>query len=262
MTLTRTGRRVLLGAALVIALVVAYVLGTSRTSGTAYATGPAALATPSASDRSDLVTVSATGTATGTPDTLRTSFSVQVTAASVGGAVDGANTDMAKVQASLRAHGVAAKDLQTSDVSLYSEQVRLVAHGPLVRRYVMSESVTAVLRSIAKASDTIGAAVKAGGSAVSLDDVSLDLGDDSSLVTAARTNAFDAAKTKADQYAHLAGRSLGPVVTITETVGSEPRPVYDGTFPAASAAASATSLPIATGSQDVTVTVTVAFTLQ
>ena len=104
----------------------------------------------------------------------------------------------------LKAHGVAAKDMQTSNVSLYSYTTHPKGQ-PVARHYSMSESLTATLRSIDKASAAISDAVSAGGPAVNLDQVSLDLTDDSALVTAARKAAFESAKGKAAQYAGLSG---------------------------------------------------------
>jgi uncharacterized protein len=261
MTLTLNRRRILTVLALVFAIAVAYILGTSRSSGTAYAAGPDAVTAASTSTgAADHITVSAVGTVTGTPDTIRTSFSVSVTSPTVSGAFNRANADMARVQKALRAHGVAAKDLQTSNVSLYSYQSRAKKGAPLVRHYVMSESLTATLRSIAKSSATIQAAVKAGGSAVNLDQVSLDLTDNSALLTAARKNAFDAAKAKATEYAGLASRTLGSVSSITETVNNPDQPIFEGAYASAAPSASS-SIPIEAGSQSVDVTVTVVFAL-
>jgi uncharacterized protein len=258
MTITFNRRSTATVLALVLLTAVAYVLGTSRSSGTAYAAGlrPAVASTASPDDH---VTVSAIGTVTGTPDTINASFSVSVTASTVKGAVNSANVDMARVQKALHAHGVADKDLQTSNVSLYSYSSRAKKGAPLVRHYVMSESLTATLRSIDKSSAAISAAVAAGGTSVSLDQISLDLTDDSALLTAARKSAFDAAKAKATQYASLAGRPLGAVSAISETVSNPTPAIYYRGFDAA--ASTPASIPIEKGSQDVNVTVTVTFGL-
>ena len=256
MTITLTWRRTLAVLALALLIVVAYALGASRPSGTAYAASVRTAVTPAAADP-DHVTVSATGTVAGTPDTIRTSFSVSVTAGTVDAAVNQANAAMARVQKALKANGVAVKDMQTSNVSLYSYTTHPKGQ-PVVRHYSMSESLTATLRTVNKASAAISAAISAGGSAVNLDQVSLDLSDDGALVTAARKAAFESAKGKATQYAGLAGRPLGAVTSIVETV-QNPEPVY---YPMASAAAGdLSSIPIQKGSKDVGVTVTVVFAL-
>src|SRR5689334_12630582 len=73
-----------------------------------------AASSTSSSTPSGGITVSATGTVSGTPDTLNLSMGVSVTGGSVSTALAQANAAAEKVQASLRQHGVAAKDLQTS----------------------------------------------------------------------------------------------------------------------------------------------------
>jgi uncharacterized protein YggE len=261
MTITLTWRRTLTVLALALIIVIAYALGTSRSSGTAYAAGVRPTASSSAMPAADPdhVTVSATGTVAGTPDTIRTSFSVSVTAGTVDGAVNQANAAMARVQKALKAHGVAAKDMQTSNVSLYSYTTHPKG-GPVIRHYSMSESLTATVRAIDKASAAISDAISAGGPAVNLDQVSLDLTDDSALVTSARKAAFDSAKGKAEQYAGLAGRSLGAVTSIVETVrDGVVQPMY--AMSRTVAAADMSAIPIEKGSQDVGVTVTVVFAL-
>jgi uncharacterized protein YggE len=259
MTITVTWRRTLTVLALVLLIVVAYALGGSRPSGAAYAAGVRTTASPpAASADRDHITVSATGTVAGTPDTIRTSFSVRVTAGTVDAAVNQANAAMARVQKALKSNGVAAKDMQTSNVSLYSYTTHPKGQ-PVARHYSMSESLTATLRSIDKASAAISAAVSAGGPAVNLDQVSLDLTDDSALVTAARKAAFESAKGKAAQYAGLSGRPLGPVSSVVETVQNSPVPIDSYRMTAAAGAMSA--IPIEKGSQDVGVTVTVVFAL-
>src|SRR3954451_22286661 len=154
MTITLNWRKTFAVVALSLLIAVAYVLGSSRASGTAYASGIRTTAASTSTD-ADHVTVSATGRSTGTPDTLHVSFSVRVNSTSVSGAVDQANADMTRVQKALRAKGVATKDMQTSNVSLYSYSTRDKKGGPLVRHYEMSEGLAATLRSIDNASAAI-----------------------------------------------------------------------------------------------------------
>ena len=89
----------------------------------------------------------------------------------------------------------------------------------------MSESLTATLRSIDKASAAIEAAISAGGSAVGLDGCRFDLSDDSALVTAARARPRSRPpRARRRSTPGLAGRSLGAVTSIAETV-TTPQPV-------------------------------------
>jgi uncharacterized protein len=120
----------------------------------------------------------------------------------------------------------------------------------------VSESVSAKLRDLGRAADAISKAVGAGGDAVRVNGISLDLADTGALVSKARDTAFADAKTKAGQYARAAGRSLGDVVSIAESVAT-PVPI-----PVPSAAmAKQADVPIQPGSQEVSVTVTVVFAM-
>jgi uncharacterized protein YggE len=72
----------------------------------------------------------------------------------------------------------------------------------------------------------------------------------------ARSNAFADAKARASQYATLAGRSLGRVETISETVDNGGGPIFDKTV---AASAGSAPVPISPGQQQVTISVTVTF---
>ena len=117
------------------------------------------------------------------------------------------------------------------------------------------------LRNLGTAGGILSAVVKAGGKAVTIQQLSLDLESDSSLVTQARASAFASAKDKATQYAALANRTLGPVVSVSESNGStQPQPY--ASYAAAAPAAGTSSVPVSAGSQNVSVNVTVVFSLQ
>jgi len=205
------------------------------------------------------ITVTGTGTVSGTPDSLRLAMGVSVTQPSATAALDAANAAAAKLQATLRQKGVADKDLQTSGVSIQPQYTDGGSgKAPSISGYEVTESLTATLRNLKTAGDTITAAAQAGGDATRITSVSLDLTDTGPLVTAARGKAFTQAKEKAQQYAQAAGVPLGPVVGISEQV-TTPSPVYAAD--AAGMVPAAKAVPIAAGSQDVAVSVTVVFGL-
>jgi uncharacterized protein YggE len=217
----------------------------------AYGATPSASASPAAGG----VTVTGTGNATGTPDEIRLSLEVDTQAASVSAALDAANQDMNRVRDVLRAHGVAPADLQTSGLSAqpsYGQQGN-------INGYQVTESLTATLHDLSQAGATIGAATGAGGNAVRIDGVSLDLSDRSALLSTARANAVADAKVKASQYASAAGVTLGPVRSISEmSDDSGPIPLPAAMFSVASARS---AVPIAAGTQRVSVSVTVTYAL-
>ena len=254
MTLTVDSRRLTTIVLLVVALVlfsVAYLLGTSHNN-TAGAAPAAASGSPTAAAG---ITVGGAGKVTGTPDTLRVDLGVSTHGANVSDALRSANSAAAAVQKSLQEHGVADKDIQTSGLSIQPDYDYSKGQSK-PNGYVVNERVTAVLHDIDKAGNAIGAAADAGGNAIRVNSVSLDLENTSSLITNARSRAFNYAKAKAEQYASAAGRSLGVVLSIDETVtGPTPQP-FDGR---AYMATEASAVPIQAGSQDVAVSVTVVF---
>jgi uncharacterized protein YggE len=273
----------LAGLLLVLALVAAYLVGVVRsdradaaatavsgstgavgaTGGTAGGAPVGALArvaaltadVPGSSGVAAGITVTGTGTATGTPDTLALDLAVASSAGTVTKALDEANAAAKAVQTSLTAHGVADKDLQTTGLSI---QPQYDSKGQSITGYQVTESVQAVIHGLAKAGDTITSAVAAGGNAVRVNSIGLDLGDSGALMSQARGGAFAQAKAKAEQYAKAAGTSLGKVVSITDAAVATASPVFRA---GAAASGSISPVPIQAGSKDVSVTVTVVFAL-
>jgi len=258
-------RRAALVVITVIALLVAYSIGTTRSGGTAASaalltrTSNASPTQPSATLAiGPGITVGGRATAAGTPDTLRLDLSVVATAPSVSDALASANRSAAAVQKSLLDNKVQKKDLQTSGLNIQPEYDYTKQGAPRLKGYQVSESITAKLRDLGRAGDIIGRAVGAGGNAVRVNGISLDLEDTSALVSSARDKAFANAKAKAEQYARAAGRSLGDVISIAEDVTAPaPIPLQYGS----QAAEARASVPIQPGSQDVSVSVTVVFAM-
>jgi len=274
MTVTITPRRAILVLLAVITLAVVYVLGASRSGG-----APAAASTltktvrisstqPSSTQPSSTqatgdpgITVGGMADVEGTPDTLRLDLSVVVTAPSVSEALAKANGSADAVQKSLLASGVAKKDLQTSGLNISPDYAYSNNGTPRLKGYQVSESVSAKLRDLGRAGDAIGKAVGAGGNAVRVNGISLDLEDTGALVSAARDKAFAEARAKAQQYAKAAGRTLGDVLSIAENVAN-PSPIPMPYAAAAGAPVDMAKVPIQPGSQAVSVTVTVVFAMR
>jgi hypothetical protein len=121
------------------------------------------------------------------------------------------------------------------------------------------ETVAVTLRNLSDAGATISDAAAAGGDATRINGVSFAVDDHSALLTQARDAAFADAKAKAEQYANLAGRSLGKVSMVTEGQSNSGGGVV---YPMARDEMSAGSpVPIAAGSQDVTLTTNVTWEL-
>jgi uncharacterized protein len=256
-----TPRRASLVLIAVLSLTVVYLVGATRSDGTSAAVSTGAVTSSTQVSTSGGVggagiTVSGRADAAGTPDTLRLNLSVVATAPSVSEALAKANGSADAVQKSLLVNGVGKKDLQTSGLNIAPNYDYTKSGASRLKGYVVSESVSAKLRDLARAGDAIGEAVGAGGDAVRVNGISLDLEDTGVLVSQARDRAFVDAKTKAEQYAKAAGRSLGAAVSIAETV-TAPSPI---SVPlAAMSQTKQGDVPIQPGSQEVGVTVKVVF---
>ena len=201
------------------------------------------------------ITVTGTGTVSGTPDQLMLYMGVQTDGSSVSAALQRANRAVRAVTGALTRAGVQRSDVRTSGLSI---QPDYTGDSAVPSGYGVSESIDVTLRTLGAAGTQISDAVRAGGNATRVDGVSLNLDGTSSLLAAARAKAAADARTKAAQYASALGMSLGPVVSVSEQHPAPALPV----FAAPSAAHAAPSpVPVSPGRQQVTVTVTAVFAL-
>jgi hypothetical protein len=252
-----TQRAVAVGVASAGLLIGAFTLGAGQGSASPATASGAALtaATPPAS--ATRITVTGTGNVSGVPSQLSLSMGVQTSAGSVATALRQANVAARSVTAVLGRSGVAASDIQTSGLSIYPNYS---GSSGVPSGYQVSEQLTITLRRLPEAGSQISAAARAGGNATTIDGVSLNLSDTSSLLAAARVRAVADARAKAAAYARALGHSLGPVLSMSETPPAQPfQPLPFAAVPGPSKAAS--SVPVHPGTQQLSVTVTVVFAL-
>lgn len=231
------------------------VVGVGYLVGSVHRPGPA---TADAGDPAQQgVIVSGLGKVSGTPDVLRVQLGVEVRRADVSEALRDANEIQSRVRDAVRRDGVDAKDMQTSDVSLNpSYSSKGVPNG-----YTVNQSLTIKLRNLSKAGKAIGDAVVAGGNAARVQGVSFALEDNAALLEQARDAAYAEAKKKAQRYADLSGRQLGPVELVSEQLPQSETPVaYAAAAPAADGRSS--DVPIDPGQSQVSVSVTVRWSLR
>jgi uncharacterized protein YggE len=244
-------RRAVSFVAVLAAAVAFVVVGLSR-----HGTDPVHAAVDATSP--DTVTVTGVGTADGAPDTLNANFRVHVVRATVQEAIDAQSAAARRVLAALAKAGVAGKRVTTTDLSI---DERYNNNG-IVTGYEASETVQARISPLNVAGRTISAAATASGNDVTVDGLSFDIADDDPLVARARTHAFADAHGRASQYAGLAGRSLGRVMSIKERIdraGPTPYPYADALF--AKSAAGSPGVPIRGGRQTLAVRVAVVWAL-
>jgi uncharacterized protein len=255
-TFTPAQRGLAAGAAAAALLIGAFAAGTAQGGGAAPATaGGRTLAMQAATVAGGRITVTGTGVILGTPDQLTLSMGVQADGSSVGAALQQANRAVRAVTRTLTRTGVRHSDIQTSGLSI---QPDYTGSSVVPAGYAVSESVEVTLRTLGAAGNQISAAVRAGGNAVEVDGVSLNLSDTGALLAAARARAAADARARAAQYARGLGRSLGPLLSMSEQ-NPAPPPVFAPGAPRP--AATPSPVPVSPGRQQVTVSVTAVFAL-
>ncbi|HVW81184.1 MAG TPA: SIMPL domain-containing protein [Mycobacteriales bacterium] len=220
-------------------------------------TAPPAGAAPAPADT---VSVSGHGSVKGTPDTLIADMDAHARAANASDALSAASQVATNVVDALEANGVDASDIQTSGVSVGATYGK----AGTVTGYRADESITARMHPLSTAQTALGAASQAGGNGLDINSTDLTISNRAHYLAEARAHAFANAKAAAEQYAELAGRQLGRVISITATSSSGgvvryPVPV-EATGSAAGGAGSA--VPINPGTQTIGASVRVVWALK
>jgi uncharacterized protein YggE len=213
---------------------------------------PAAAATTTKRSNNNLITATGHGKVVGTPDVMTISLGVQTGGKTAQEALAENNTRANNLVNVIKERGVAPKDIQTSDLSVYPT---FDLESGKINGFSAQNTVTAKLRKIGDAGGLIDAVTFAVGDAIRLNGISFSIDDTNALVAQARTDAVKKAMDQARQLAAGAGVRLGDVRTIEE-VSERPvlGPVNYASDQAVRAAASA---PVEAGSQDVTLDVKV-----
>lgn len=204
-----------------------------------------------------LYTVTATGTGitAAAPDTAQMSFGFTAQADDAKTALDQASTAAKSITDAVKQAGVPASDIQTTNVSVYPEQStegnRIVITG-----YRANVQVRAKLRDINLVGDVIGAASDAG--ANEINGPTFTLSEDAEVRGEAIKLAVADARKRAEVMAKAAGKSLGEIVSVSETGVSIP-PIY---YDRGAVAQEAMAVPIEPGELDITQNVTVVFELK
>ena len=253
-TVTVSLRSLVMTVSVAIALLLAFWIGSTQ-----FGSATATAAETSEPVDEPTIVMTGTGEATGTPDQLKFSLAVRTTADDVSTAMESANATTRRVLAAIGDQGVPADDVQTTGLSVHSVLDYSGDGSPAITGYAVTENMSIVVRELPDAGATITAAVTAGGNAVRLHNVRLQIGDEAALLEKARTAAIEEAQAKAEQYAVAAGSELGAVASIREvTSNSGSRSSYKL---AATTVADYASAPIRAGTSDLNVTVVVVWSL-
>jgi uncharacterized protein YggE len=221
-------------------------------------TTPAAAATSTTAKTStnNVITVVGHGKVVGTPDVMTVSLGVQTAGKTAQEALADNNTRANNLVNVIKERGVAAKDIQTSNLSV---SPTFDLKSGKINGFGAQNTVTAKLRKISDAGPLIDAVTFAVGDAIRLNGISFSIDDTNALVAQARTRAVEQAMDQARQLADGAGVKLGDVRSIAEVNAQAPLPLLN--YASDQAVRAAASAPVEAGSQDVTFDVKVVVAL-
>ena len=202
------------------------------------------------------VTAPGTGKASAIPDLATMSFGVTSQSKDAKSALDQVSAKASKITDALKQAGIADKDIQTQDVSVYPQYDPNNARS--ITGYQASLSVSAKVRDIASLGKVITAATAAGADQIS--GPTFGISETSPYQDEAIQKAVADARRQATAMAKASGKQLGGVLSISSVGVTSPGPIQ---FSAADAAsATSKSVPIQPGQLDVTANVTVVFELK
>lgn len=178
-----------------------------------------------------VISVSGTGEVQSAPDVAYIDAGVTTSGTTAGDALAANTKAMSALIATLKAEGIDAKDIQTSQFSVNPQYVYpdKDADGntppPRIVGYQVQNGVTVEVRKLGDLGGILDKIVGVG--ANTINNVNFSVADPGSLLTEARKAAFANARGKAETYAAAAGGQLGDIISIdeSETPPNMPRPL-------------------------------------
>ncbi len=167
--------------------------------------------------------LSADGRAEVAPDLATIQVGVHAEAPTASAALAKQRAEMNTVFATLRAQGLADRDIQTSELSLSPQYVDDAKSPRRLGSYQASNGVTVRLRDIARVGGVVDALVAAG--ANEIDGIGFGLSDPGAAEDVARRAALKALQAKADLYAAATGYRIRRLVRLSESGGLQPQPM-------------------------------------
>ena len=152
------------------------------------------------------------------PDMASISLGVTTEARTAAQAMGDNAAQMAKVMAAIRAGGVAARDIQTSGLSVNPQYAYEQGAAPRLTGYQASNQVTVAVHDLGRLGAAVDASVGAG--ATQVNGISFSLADPTAAENTARELAVRALQAKAELYARATGYRISRLVSLSEG-GSE-----------------------------------------
>jgi len=212
-----------------------------------------------------VLTISADGRSTRTPDLAVFNAGVTTQAKTAAAALAENAERMNAVIAALKASGIGERDIQTSNLSVNpvygqprTDENGNVTGEPVIIGYQASNQVDVRQRKIGNYGKTIDTLVSAGANQVSGPSFQLD--NPEAANDEARMEAMKKARARAELYAKAAGMTVRRILTISESGGYAPQPMMIYARSETMMAKGAPS-PVAAGELQIGANVTVTFEL-
>jgi uncharacterized protein YggE len=193
------------------------------------------------------------------PDIAYISIGVHSEAKSAKEAVASNNSQTQAVIDAIKGQGVDAKDIQTTNFSVYQQEKFAPTGEDLGTFFMTDNTVYLTMRDIAKIGDILDASISAG--ANSIYGITFDVENKETALATGRDQAMANAKAQADELAKAAGAKLGAVQSISY-YSSAPVPIYYDTKAVSAGIGGGGSVPISSGQLTLTVSVTVTYAIK
>ena len=213
---------------------------------------PAAAATPER-----YVTVNAEGIVQVTPDAVRLNASVTNIASTSAAALSQTSAAATKVRNALKAKAIATKDIKTTTISVFPEYNYTQDKGSVQIGYRATQGFEVIIRNAASAGVVVDDVVAAAGDLVQIQGATPFVLDSAKATASARAAAVANARAKAKSYAELLDVKLGKVTYLVENSSPVAYPTVMGFEKSADSMATQIDL----GNQDVTVSITIRWSL-
>ena len=202
------------------------------------------------------ITISAQGSVKVVPDAVRINASATAVAATSKEALAATSKTASAVRTALKNSKIDSKDIATQSVTVYPEYKYNTDGSSTLVGYRGSQSFTITVRAADTAGAVVDSLVATGGDNLQINGATPFILDSTNSLEAARAAAVKSAKAKATSYAKLMGVKLGKINYLIEN--SAPTN-YTPVMATAKAESDATVIDL--GQQDVTISVTVQWSL-
>ena len=219
--------------------------------------GALGIAPAQANEPSRHVTVTGVGSVSVVPDAVRFYPSVTALAAKSADALATASRTASAVRSALRAEGIAAKDIKSSNLSVFPEYNYTQDKGSVIVGYRATQSFNVVIRKADTAGKVVESVVNAGNENVQINGIVPFITKGSAAMEEARAAAVADARARAASYAKLLGTSLGRVVYLQENSA----PSYNFPMLGVAKAADGATPEIDLGEEELSVSITVRWAL-